>query len=87
MGDAGVEGAGPTPAVVSGGGHGYIKGQGALEGGQLWFGEALVRTVERDSITTVLGAAGGDAASSGAALSRQRTKKLPSRVLSTGFMS
>jgi hypothetical protein len=75
--------------VVSGGGHGYIKGQGSLDGGQLSLGEAgeLGRTVERDIITTPPGTAGGDAASRGAELDRQRTKKLPSLLLSTGFMS
>ena len=81
-------GGGPTPAVVSGGGHGYINGHGSLEGGQLSPAEAAAfgRTVERD-ITTAPGAAGGHAATCAAELERQRTKKLPSLVLSTGLMS
>jgi hypothetical protein len=79
---AGGDGAGPTPAVGSGGGHGYIKGQGSLDGGQ--------RSLPVDDTnvpgTGRTGGATGEQATV-VLLALQRTKKFPSLPLSTGFIS
>jgi hypothetical protein len=84
---AGGDCAGPTPAVGSGGGHGYINGQGSLDGGQRSLTVDDDASVPGTGRTSVATATDGQAATGGVALALQRTKKFPSLPLSTGFMS
>ena len=91
----GVFGVARTAVVDSGGGHGYING-GSAAGGQLWAGAGAA-----EAAATVAAAGGADvgmlavtaagvghcAASVAVPAARQRTKKLPSLPLNTGFSS
>ena len=85
---AGGAGALPTPAVGSGAGHGYIKGQGSLDGGQrsLPDDDTSVPGTGRESVAVGADAPGAQATVEATPV-RQRTKKLPSLPLSTGFIS
>ncbi len=92
-GAVGVLGLVRTVALDSGGGHGYING-GSAAGGHVSFGAwalalgALAIAAGGDSKSGLAGAgAAYCVATTGPPAARQRTKKLPSLLLSTGFIS